>query len=205
MAQGKSQGSGSGKRAARSAMLRRPPKKGLPRLQHQLREGWRELLERSPLWIVLFVLASTWCLLPRQLFFVPLVESGAIAARTYIAAEDLSVPNESATRALQQRVREEVLPVYDFDRAIEADARRQLAQLFEVGRAELAPPAEETLTKPSTRRPGGASSPPIDGEEETRSEADLLARLAEASTFKVNCYNFELCTFWRLYKGSRIF
>ena len=185
MGQGKSQSSGSGKRSARSAMLRRPPKKGLPRIQHQLRRSWRELLERSPLWIVLFVLVSTWCLLPRQFFFSPPVESGAIAGRTYIATEDLSVPNESATRAVQQRARDEVLPVYDFDRAIEADARSQLAQLFEAGRAALAPPAEE-LGEVSAGQRRGSSAPPADlGETEPSQEADLLARLAEVSTFKV--------------------
>lgn len=189
MGQGKSRGSGTGKRGPRSAMLRRPPKKGIPRLQHQLRKGWRELLERSPLWIVLFVLASTWCLLPRQLFFEPKIVSGTIAGRTYIAADDLSVPNEPATRALQQRARDEVLPVYDFDRAIEADARRQLAQLFEAGRAALAPSAEETPDRPGARSGKPAIESPGD---EAPPEEDLVARLAAASTFKVNAAQVEL-------------
>ena len=137
-----SKGRASRVRTTRSAVLRRPPEKGLQRLQHNARGMWRDSLELSPLWILLFVLVSTWCLLPRQVFFVPTVEAGSTAGRTYIADTDLSVPNEAQTEALQQRARDEVLPVYDFDRAIEADRRRELAQLFEAGRTALAPPVE---------------------------------------------------------------
>ena len=115
MARAGSQKSGSKRRSTRTAVMRRPPEKGLPRLQHNVRGLWRDSLELSPLWIVLFVLASTWCLLPRQVFFVPMVEAGSIAARTYIADQDLSVPNEAQTEVMQRRARDEVLPVYDFD------------------------------------------------------------------------------------------
>ena len=79
---------GSGKtatRGVRSTVLRRPPKKGWPRLLHRLRCWWRDLLEVSPIWVLLFVLVSTWSLLPRRTFFVPRVEPGTIAARTFIA------------------------------------------------------------------------------------------------------------------------
>ncbi|MEM7351741.1 MAG: HDIG domain-containing metalloprotein [Acidobacteriota bacterium] len=198
MGQKKSPNPGSGRRGARSGVLRRPPKKGLPRLQHQLRRRWRSLLELSPLWIVLFVLASTWCLLPRRVFFVPPVEVGSIAARTYIADEDLSVTNDSATQALQEQARNEVLPVYDFDRAIEADARRQLAQLFEAGRAALAAPEDEAQEQAEGARDQPEPQAVTEGLAAVGEEAvedpgaDLLARLAEQSTFKITRTQVEL-------------
>ncbi len=193
MTQGRPQGQG-GRRSTRTGVLRRPPEKGWPRLQYNVRRAWRGSLELSPLWIVLFVLASTWCLLPRWVFFVPAVEPGSIAARTYIADDDLSVPNESATQAVQRRARDEVLPVYDFDRSIEADRRRQLAQLFEAGRLALAPPQETAIGEEQAAgpplfeaRPTGAPAAlsPVEGEEPEDPRADLLARLAAASDFRV--------------------
>ncbi len=204
--QGRSQGSSQGQRGRRPTrvgVLRRPPEKGLPRLQYKLRRTWRGSLELNPLWVVLFVAISTWCLLPSWVFFVPTVEPGSIAARTYIADGDLSVPNESATLALQARAREEVLPLYDFDRAVEANLRRQLAQLFEAGRAALAPaeePPEEATGGSAARQPAppGSSSglppglSPVAGEEPEEAGADLLARLAEASTLKISEPQLEL-------------
>ncbi len=194
MGQSKSQTQNSGRRGSRSAVLRRPPEKGLPRLQHNLRKWWRKLLERSPLWILLFVLVATWSLLPRRVFFVPTVEAGSIADRTYIADEATSVTNESATLALQQRAREDVLPVYDFNRAIGADTRRQLAQLFEAGRSILAPDAveaEAATNEESTLTPG-VTVPPGEGEVAANPGADLFARLTEASTFRVTEQQVEL-------------
>ncbi len=193
MGQAKSQSQrapGSGRRGTRTGVLRRPPEKGLPRLQHSLRRAWRQSLELSPLWIVLFVLVSTWCLLPRRVFFVPPVEAGAIAPRTYIADRDLSVPNDAETRALQKRVRDDVLPVYDFDRAIEADRRRQLAQLFEAGRAALAPPAAAAGEAAAAGTP--AAGTPAAEISAGSSGADLLARLAAAGTFKVTEEQLDL-------------
>ncbi len=204
MTQGKSQGQG-GRRSTRTGVLRRPPAKGLPRLQYKLRQTWRASLELNPLWVVLFVSVSTWCLMPRWSFFVPEIEPGSIATRTFIAAGDLSVPNESATRAVQARARDEVLPVYDFDRAVEVDLRRQLAQLFEAGRAALEPPDDE-LTE--GEGPGVAGDPaaassgrpedrpadlaPVEGEQPEDPGADLLARLAETSTLKLDPRQLEL-------------
>ncbi len=202
MSQGKSQGRGQGgRRSTRTGVLRRPPEKGLPRLQYLVRRAWRRCLELNPLWVVLFVLASTWCLLPQWVYFVPTVEPGSIAGRTYIADADISVPNESATRAVQAQARDEVLPVYDFDRAVEADLRRQLAQLFEAGRAALAPPEEETPaaataepTPPAKLRelpPATAPELPP-GEQPEDPEADLRARLAAASSLKLDPEQLDL-------------
>ncbi len=192
-AQGSSQGQ-RGRRPTRIGVLRRPPEKGLPRLQYKLRRAWRGSLELHPLWVVLFVAASTWCLLPSSVFFVPTVEAGSIAGRTYIADGPLDVPDETATLALRTRAREEVLPVYDFDRAVEADLRRQLIQLFEAGRAALAPPAAELAEEASAGPAPGRSAglPPVAGEDPENPAADLLARLAEASTFKAGDQQLEL-------------
>ncbi len=197
MSQGRTQNPAN-RRATRTGVLRRPPEKGFPRLQYKARQIWRAGLEVSPLWIVLFVLASTWCLLPRWVFFAPTVEPGSIATRTYIADEALSVPNESATRAVQAQARDDVLPVYDFDRAVEADLRRQMAQLFEAGRTALAPP-EEDLPEADAETPAGrpqAGSVPEAGltveDEPQDPAADLLARLTEASTFKIDGEQLDL-------------
>jgi hypothetical protein len=178
----KSQGQGGARRqtavrASRSGVLRRPPTSGLPRLQHEARRRWRQLLEIGPLWLVLFVLICTWCLLPRRAFLVPRVEAGSIADRTYIADRDLSVANEAATRLLQQQAREEVLPIYDFDRTLEADRRLQLATLFQAGRASLAEEAEQ---------------PPAEGGTGDRRAADLVARIDDATDLKINPEQIEI-------------
>ncbi len=198
MGQSRSQTQSTGRRGTRHAVMRRPPEGRLPRMQHSLRRWWRNLLEQSPLWIVLFVLISTWCLLPDRIFFEERVEPGTIAARTYIADQDLSVPNEEATRELQEQAREKVLPVYDFDRSIEADRRRQLAVLFETGRLALAPPPESSEDSPEADGrpavgPEPAASPALGAEDEDGSPgADLFARLGEASTFKIDESQVEL-------------
>lgn len=188
MGQARTKKQSSKRRATRTGVMRRPPEKGLPRLQYNLRRRWRNSLELSPLWIVLFVLAATWCLLPRQVFFVPTVEAGSIATRTYIADKDLSVPNEAQTEVLQQRARDEVLPVYDFDRAVEADRQRDLAQFFEAGRAALAPSEEPPL---GAGEPAAALSPE-EGQDPESLGADLLARLGEASNLKITELQLEL-------------
>ena len=187
MGKSRSQGQDTPRRSTRNAVLRRPPETRLARLQHNLRRSWRSLLERSPLWIVLFVLVSTWCLLPARLLFEELVEPGTIATRTYIADQELSVPNEEATRQLQEQAREKALPVYDFDRSIEADRRRQLAQLFDAGRLALAPETEAEEPAAAPRLEEAAASL-----EEGSLGADLAPRLGAASTFRITAAQVEL-------------
>lgn len=166
-------------RATRTAVLRRPPAKGLPRLLHQLRSGWRRLLEISPFWVVMFLLVSTWCLLPRRAFFVPRAEAGSIADRTYVADRDLSIPDQDATLLLQQGARENVLPIYDFNRSRALERRSDLAALFQAGRALLAETADKAERKPTGR------AAPAKGETADR-EADLLTRLGQSSAFKID-------------------
>lgn len=149
-------GRGGNARPGRTGALRRPPQDGLPKALHALRQGWKSVLEICPLWLVLFLLAGTWCLLPRSAFFAPRVEAGTVATRTYIATRQLSVPNEEATRLLQQQAREKVPSVYDFNRGLVVERRRQLATLFEAGRAAMP----------------GADAPTGDGQRAAASRAD---------------------------------
>ncbi len=174
-------GSGTGSRQTRTGVLRRPPEKGLPWVRHHMRNRWADLLEMSPFWVIAFVLVSTWSLLPRTAFLVPTVEEGDIASRTYIADRDLSVPNEVAAQVLQQRAEEAVLPVFDFDRSLGTERRRQLAALFEAGRAALSGPEDE-----SARTPSKAQT------QEELSLPDLMSWLEEASPFKVSSEGVEL-------------
>lgn len=136
--QGKSGAAGTGRRGARHAVLRRPPEKGLPRLQHDLRQRWGDLLEAMPFWLVGFLVVATWSLLPRSAFLIESLEAGAIADKTYLATQDLIVPNEEATRQFQQQAQDAVPPIYDFDTTLLGERRRQLATLFEAGRAAAA-------------------------------------------------------------------
>ncbi len=172
------------KRGIRDGVLRRPPAKGLPRLQHQLRRRWRRLLEASPVWVVLFMLIATWCLLPERAVLVPKVAAGSIAARTYTAERDLSVANEAATRELQMSAEQGVLPVYDFDRGVEADHRRQLAELFETGRRIFqGPPVEE---------PAGRKQAAAEDDDGASLTAELSGHLAELGSLKVSTDQVEL-------------
>lgn len=129
---------GDGTRSAtRSAMIRRPPSGGLPLLRLRTRRFWRDLLERRSLWITLFVLVGTWALLPQRLLYVPSLEPGEVADRTWIADRDLQVENEEQTQNLRQQARERVLPIYDLDRSAEDERRGRLATLFAAGRQLL--------------------------------------------------------------------
>jgi putative nucleotidyltransferase with HDIG domain len=104
---------------------------------------WRRALETPALWVALLLVLGTWCLMPGAFLFKPRVTPGAIADRDYVAPRDLLLEDEAATRAKQERAREEVLQVYDFDPGLAAERERQLAELFARGRRRLAQiPAE---------------------------------------------------------------
>ena len=131
---------GAGSRSARSAVVRRPPARGWPRLRHRALCWWQETLERSPVWVLIFVAVSTWALLPRQAFLVPRVEAGSIAGRT---------------------------------------------ELFAAGRAAFG--GRDAAVQGTASR---ATEPTVEeGEELT---AEILARLAETSAFKITPAQLEL-------------
>lgn len=129
---------GTVRRTTRNTGLRRAHDSRLGRFLHRMGEGWGALLEVSPFWIVLFLAVATWSLLPRTQFFIPKLVPGEIAGRTILAERDLTVADEAETRRVQARVRQEVRPVYDLDRGLEAVRRLQLAELFTAGRSLLA-------------------------------------------------------------------
>lgn len=173
---------GGAARPGRTGVLRRPPKEGMPKLVHNLREGWKTLLETCPLWLVLYVLVGTWCLLPRSAFFAPRVEVGSVASRTYIATRQLSVPNQEATLLLQEQARDKVPDVYDLNGSLAMERRRQLASLFEAGRASMAGAETQGDAAAAGSAPSGNEGA---ADEETQIN-DLLAWLQGASPFKID-------------------
>ncbi len=122
------------RRASRSAILRRPPSGGWPLLQLKARVFGRNLLEKPWIFIFLFLVVASWCMLPQRVLLLPEIEAGSTADRTWIADRNLSVVDEDSTRQLQERASQEAPPVYDLDRSHEADLKRQLAALFSAGR-----------------------------------------------------------------------
>lgn len=122
------------KRAARSAILRRPPAGGWPLWQLKARVFWRDLLEKRWIFISLFLLVASWCMLPQRVLLSPEIEAGTIADRTWVADRNVSVVDEDSTRQLQERAQQEAPPVYDLDRSAESELRRQLAAIFSLGR-----------------------------------------------------------------------
>lgn len=116
------------------------------RAVQRLGEGWRRLLEMPSLWLVVFVVLCGWALAPRAWVFAPDVGVGMIADRDYIAPEDLLVPDDESTQARQQRARDEVLPVYDFDP--EPPTSGQISTLFARGRELLEIQAKEGADAP---------------------------------------------------------
>lgn len=125
-------------RALRAAATRHPRDGVGARLGTRLAGWWAGLLERSPLWVTLFLLVGSWSLLPAGLLFVREVVPGTIATRDYLAPIDLLLPDEATTLDKQQRARDEVLPVYDFDPGVLADLDAGFVELFAAGRTRLA-------------------------------------------------------------------
>ena len=208
MAQGKTSSKPSGKAAnakagatggqrrggrSSSSGPRRRPTEGLPKLQHDVRMAWRRVLELWILWLVIFVVVSTWSLLPRSAFLVPRVEEGSIASRTILADADLSVPNESATAVLQRQAQEAVPPIYDFDTELLAERRQQLAALFEAGRAASGQVAMGATHPGSVAKTVEGTAPDGEGEAVSPLEpADLQVWLQDASPLQLSPQQVEL-------------
>lgn len=145
-------GKNAARRSTRSAVLRRPPEGGLDLARHRARETWDRMLELHWAWLVVFLLAATWCMLPQRIFFQPDLEVGDIAPRDYVADRDVTVIDEGQTRLLKDSARTEVRPVYDFDRSLEGELRGRLGSLFQTGRELMGggsrgPGLEELLTE----------------------------------------------------------
>ena len=145
-------GKAGSRRSTRSAVLRRPPEGGLDLARHRAREVWDRILEMHWAWMVVFLLAGTWCMLPQRIFFQPNLVVGDIAPRDYVADRDVTVIDQNQTRQLKESARVEVRPVYDFDRSLEGELRGRLGALFQTGRelmggASRGPGLEELSTE----------------------------------------------------------
>jgi cyclic-di-AMP phosphodiesterase PgpH len=116
------------------------PVTGTIRLQtrNHAHDLWERALEMPLLWLALFLLLGTWCLMPGAFLFSRRPEPGAIAERDYVASRDLLLDDAAASQTKQLEAREAVLPVYDFDPGVIAERDAQMALLFAKGRRLLA-------------------------------------------------------------------
>ncbi|HXO22510.1 MAG TPA: hypothetical protein VOA87_21525, partial [Thermoanaerobaculia bacterium] len=139
---------------------------------------WNAALGLPALWLVLFLLAGTWCVMPSGFLFAPRARAGAIADQDYVAPRDLLLLDEESSRAKEARAREAVPAVYDFDPEIQADRDRRLEALFRRGR-ELAGKGSEAPVgarlEAITAELAGPEPPP-DGLRLTPAEVEVLAR-----------------------------
>ena len=184
MATSKSTGTKSSRRGSRGASKRRSSTKGFALLRQRIRRGWFAVLEMPAVWVGLLIVVGTWILLPQRFIFEPRIEAGSIASRTWIADRDLQMTDEVATRSLQERASENVLPVYDRDRSLQADRRRRLAAFFAQGRALLQ--AEEQV---DTQPAGGDGAAGEHGEAQA---VGIQERLTEAGSLKVTSEQLAL-------------
>ncbi|HEX6902320.1 MAG TPA: HDIG domain-containing protein [Thermoanaerobaculia bacterium] len=102
------------------------------------RDLWDRAVEMPFLWLALFLVVGAWCLLPGAFLFTHRAEPGTIAERDYVASRDLLLLDRNATQAKQQKARDAVLTIYDFDPGAFQVSDRKLAELFGLGRRLLA-------------------------------------------------------------------
>ena len=164
------------------------PVTGTIRLQtrHRANDLWERALEMPLLWLVLFLLLGTWCLMPGAFLFSRRPEPGTIAERDYVASRDLLLNDDAASQSKQLEAREAVPPVYDFDPGAIAERDAQLGQLFAKGRRLLARvevtkegrslAEAESASREMAVRDLTASPAPPEGFKLTPEQAELLAR-----------------------------
>ncbi|HEV2856699.1 MAG TPA: HDIG domain-containing protein [Thermoanaerobaculia bacterium] len=144
------------------------------------RDTWDRAVEMPFLWLGLFLVVGTWCLMPGAFLFSRRAEPGSIADRDYIASRDLLLNDDEATRAKQQEAREAVLPVYDLDPGVIADRDAQVARLFARGRRLLARVEAgrggEAAAREAAVQELAAGQPVPDGLRINAAQAGLLAR-----------------------------
>ncbi|HEY0511282.1 MAG TPA: HDIG domain-containing protein [Thermoanaerobaculia bacterium] len=144
------------------------------------RDLWDRAIEMPLLWLGLFLVLGTWCLLPGAFLFSHQAEPGTIADHDYVASRDLLLNDDEATRQKQLEARGAVLPVYDLDPGVIAQRDAQMTQLFARGRglleAAAAGRAGEAAAREAVVRELTASPPPPDGAKLAPPEAEMLAR-----------------------------
>jgi putative nucleotidyltransferase with HDIG domain len=153
------------------------------------RDVWDRALEMPFLWLALFLVLGTWCLLPGAFLFSHRAVPGSIADRDYVASRDLLLDDDEATRAKQREAREAVLPVYDLDPGVIGERDSQVAQLFARGRRLLASlpagGAEAEAAREAMVRELTAERAP-DGLKLTPAQARLLVRKSFSADLEDN-------------------
>lgn len=120
--------------------------KAMDRIQRGLQErsGWWDSLLTTPLlWACLALVALTAILLPRAGSRLPEWEPGQIATYDLLLPMDLSIPDPTATEAMKETARRNVVPVYDFEPRAQIELADEIATLF--GRCRQ-PDSETTPT-----------------------------------------------------------
>jgi putative nucleotidyltransferase with HDIG domain len=151
----------------------RPAQSRLNRLACWIQDAWRRTLELRFLWILVYLLVGTWALMPRFEAVGRPVVAGDIAAREYIATQDLMVPDQATTAERRRQAREAVLAVYDRDVALRASVDRGLETLFRTGREWVKL---------------GLPDPELEGSRST----DLAPHLEELTELRITPEQFEL-------------
>lgn len=146
--------------------------------RRRVRDAWDRAVEMPVLWLGLFLVLGTWCLMPGAFLFSRRAEPGTISDRDYAASRDLLLDDDDATRIKQREAREAVLPVYDLDPGATPERDAQMAQLFARGRRLLARLAvrEGELAREAAVRELTANLPAPAGLKLTPAQAELLAR-----------------------------
>lgn len=156
------EGGGQGKRPPRGGRAR----SRWERFAQRCDDLWCSLLATPAVWVVLLLLVGTWTLTPGSLSFSDEVSPDSIAQRDYIAPRALMIPDREATDEKRRRAREEVLPVYDFERGAVGEQDAAFERLFSTGRQALGDDPEALRSTEGWRQ-------------------DLAGRLSEASGMEV--------------------
>ena len=155
---------------------------GAIRIRKRLRSRdiWDRAVEMPLLWLALFLVLGTWCLLPGAFLFSNRAVPGTIADRDYVASRDLLLDDDEATSAKQREARDQVLPVYDLDPGAIGERDAQMAQLFSRSRRLLARAAagggEAEAARQAMVRELTAEPASPDGLKLTAEQTELLAR-----------------------------
>lgn len=173
-------------RSRRTATVR-GPRGRVERLRARTVAAWRALAEMPWVWTALTLGLGAWLLMPPGQLFVPRVDAGTIASRDYVASEDLELLDARATEQKRSRAREQVLPVYDYDPAVEEDLDAGIERLFAEGREMIARAAAGAAAGAETAATGAAAAPAAGdqgeaaGAAEAAEAADPLSRLRDLS------------------------
>jgi putative nucleotidyltransferase with HDIG domain len=142
------------------------------------RDLWERAIEMPLLWLGVFLILGTWCLVPGAFLFTKRAQAGAIADHDYVASRDLLLNDDEATRRKQAEARNAVLPVYDLDPGAASEYEGRMAQLFDRGRRVLARQggeasreAREAVVRALTAPPQPPNAVKLNAE-----QAELLAR-----------------------------